>query len=149
MKIGLVKNIAVDLGPEISKMYYIGKIVLEKPSCVIGENGVEVWPLRCQFLGNFSSLLQLIQQMINETFPHKWFKPRWYRMVVCIPDTTTEVEMRAYRDACEQAGAIDVYLIRRSDALSVAPRDKTMGKEPIWGAAFAVEHIDKCPFLYR
>lgn len=40
----------------------------------------------------------------------RWFSPS-YRMVVCIPSGSTEVEIRAVRDSSEHAEGRDVYMI--------------------------------------
>ncbi|TVR42471.1 MAG: rod shape-determining protein [Bacteroidia bacterium] len=137
----LTKEIAIDLGTANSIIIHNDKIVVEEPSIValnrltgellaVGkqamlmhgkthENIRTLRPLRDGVIADFKAAEAMIRAMIKMTETKKPLFPPSLRMVVCIPSGITEVEERAVRDSCEQAGAKDVRLIHEPMAAAI------------------------------
>ncbi len=137
----LTKEIAIDLGTANSIIIHNDKIVVEEPSIVainrktgeliaVGkkammmhgkthENIKTLRPLRDGVIADFQAAEAMIRAMIKMTETKKPLFPPSLRMVICIPSGITEVEERAVRDSCEQAGAKDVRLIHEPMAAAI------------------------------
>lgn len=137
----LTKEIAIDLGTANSIIIHNDKIVVEEPSIValnrmtgellaVGkqammmhgkthENIKTLRPLRDGVIADLQAAEAMIRAMIKMTETKKPLFPPSLRMVVCIPSGITEVEERAVRDSCEQAGAKDVRLIHEPMAAAI------------------------------
>jgi len=129
----LTQEIAIDLGTANTIITCNDKIVVDEPSVVaismadnkmvavgrkaqqmIGRGGNmvrTVRPLKDGVIADFYACEMMIRGMIK-LIPRqsKLFSPQ-LRMVVGIPSSSTEVEIRAVRDSSEHAGGRDVYMI--------------------------------------
>ncbi|MBQ9340376.1 MAG: rod shape-determining protein [Paludibacteraceae bacterium] len=129
----LTQDIAIDLGTANTIITCNDKIVVDEPSVVaismsdnkmvavgrkaqqmIGRGGNmirTVRPLKDGVIADFYACEMMIRGMIK-LIPrqNKLFTPQ-LRMVVGIPSSSTEVEIRAVRDSSEHAGGRDVYMI--------------------------------------
>lgn len=129
----LTQEIAIDLGTANTIITCNDKIVVDEPSVVaismadnkmvavgrkaqqmIGRGGNmvrTVRPLKDGVIADFYACEMMIRGMIK-LIPrqNKLFSPQ-LRMVVGIPSSSTEVEIRAVRDSSEHAGGRDVYMI--------------------------------------
>ena len=127
------QEIAIDLGTANTIITCNDKIVVDEPSAVaismadnkmvavgrkaqqmIGRGGNmvrTVRPLKDGVIADFYACEMMIRGMIK-LIPRqsKLFSPQ-LRMVVGIPSSSTEVEIRAVRDSSEHAGGRDVYMI--------------------------------------
>ena len=127
------QEIAIDLGTANTIITCNDKIVVDEPSVVaismadnkmvavgrkaqqmIGRGGNmvrTVRPLKDGVIADFYACAMMIRGMIK-LIPRqsKLFSPQ-LRMVVGIPSSSTEVEIRAVRDSSEHAGGRDVYMI--------------------------------------
>ncbi len=137
----LTKEIAIDLGTANSIIIHNDKVVVEEPSIVainrktgemiaVGkkammmhgkthENIKTLRPLRDGVIADFQAAEAMIRAMIKMTETKKTLFPPSLRMVICIPSGITEVEERAVRDSCEQAGAKEVRLIHEPMAAAI------------------------------
>ncbi len=137
----LTKEIAIDLGTANSIIIHNDKVVVEEPSIVaidrttgemlaVGsqammmhgkthENIKTLRPLRDGVIADFQAAEAMIRAMIKMTENKKPLFPPSLRMVICIPSGITEVEERAVRDSCEQAGAKEVRLIHEPMAAAI------------------------------
>ncbi len=137
----LTKEIAIDLGTANSIIIHNDKVVVEEPSIValdrttgemlaVGkqammmhgkthENIKTLRPLRDGVIADFQAAESMIRAMIRMTESKKPIFPPSLRMVICIPSGITEVEERAVRDSCEQAGAKEVRLIHEPMAAAI------------------------------
>ena len=93
-----------------NKMVAVGR----KAQQMIGKGGNmirTVRPLKDGVIADFYACEMMIRGMIK-MIPHqsRFFTPS-LRMVVGIPSSSTEVEIRAVRDSSEHAGGRDVYMI--------------------------------------
>lgn len=140
MKLGL--NIGIDLGTCTVLIYVKGKgIVLNEPSVVavnsrsgkvlaVGEEasvmigrtpGIvdAIRPMRDGVISDFKVtevMLKTFISRVNKGFLSSYFKPT---IVVCVPSIITPVEQKAVEDACKNAGAKDVFLIREPVAAAI------------------------------
>lgn len=129
----LTQEIAIDLGTANTVITCEGQVVVDEPSVVaismadnkmvavgrkaqqmIGKGGNmirTVRPLKDGVIADFYACEMMIRGMIK-MIPHqsRFFTPS-LRMVVGIPSSSTEVEIRAVRDSSEHAGGRDVYMI--------------------------------------
>ena len=127
------QEIAIDLGTANTIITCNDKIVVDEPSVdaistadnkmvavgrkalqMIGRGGNmvrTVRPLKDGVIADFYACEMMIRGMIK-LIPRqsKLFSPQ-LRMVVGIPSSSTEVEIRAVRDSSEHAGGRDVYMI--------------------------------------
>ncbi len=137
----LTKEIAIDLGTANTIIIHNDKVVVEEPSIVaierssnkviaVGrkammmhgkthENIKTLRPLRDGVIADFQAAEAMIREMIKMTETKKPFFPPSLKMVICIPSGITEVEERAVRDSCEQAGAKEVRLIHEPMAAAI------------------------------
>jgi rod shape-determining protein MreB and related proteins len=137
----LTKELAIDLGTANTIIIHNDKIVVEEPSIVaieratnkviaIGkqamlmhgkthENIKTLRPLRDGVIADFQAAEAMIRAMIKMTDTKKPLFPPSLKMVICIPSGITEVEERAVRDSCEQAGAKEVRLIHEPMAAAI------------------------------
>ncbi|MFN3555329.1 MAG: rod shape-determining protein [Bacteroidales bacterium] len=137
----LTKEIAIDLGTANTIIIHNDKVVVEEPSIVaierssnkviaVGrkammmhgkthENIKTLRPLRDGVIADFQAAEAMIREMIKMTDTKKPFFPPSLKMVICIPSGITEVEERAVRDSCEQAGAKEVRLIHEPMAAAI------------------------------
>ncbi|NLZ70706.1 MAG: rod shape-determining protein [Clostridiaceae bacterium] len=140
MKFGT--EVGIDLGTASVLIYVRGKgIVLCEPSVVainartgrvlaVGESAsvmlgrtpgiVEaIRPLRDGVISDFKVTEVMLRTFIGRVsrgFLRSWFKPT---IVVCVPSVITPVEQKAVEDACRNAGARDVFLIREPIAAAI------------------------------
>ncbi len=137
----LTKEIAIDLGTANTVIIHNDKVVVEEPSIVaierstnkviaVGrkammmhgkthENIKTLRPLRDGVIADFQAAEAMIREFIKMTETKKPFFPPSLKMVICIPSGITEVEERAVRDSCEQAGAKEVRLIHEPMAAAI------------------------------
>ncbi len=137
----LTKEIAIDLGTANSIIIHNDKVVVEEPSIVamnratgemlaVGKQAMMMHgkthdhiktlrPLRDGVIADFQAAESMIRAMIRMTENKKPLFPPSLRMVICIPSGITEVEERAVRDSCEQAGAKEVRLIHEPMAAAI------------------------------
>jgi rod shape-determining protein MreB len=138
---GMVSNdLAIDLGTANTVIYVKGKgIVLSEPSVVAIKKGsnmvlrvgreakemlgrtpgtiVAIRPLKDGVIADFDITEQMIKQFIVKIHNRKTLvRPR---VVIGVPSGITQVEKRAIRDAAEQAGAREVYLIEEPMAAAI------------------------------
>lgn len=140
MKLGL--DIGIDLGTATILIYVKGRgVVLHEPSVVavnqqtgrvlaVGHAANEmvgrtpeqveaVRPLRDGVISDFKVtevMLRTFINRINNGFLSTMFKPT---IVVCVPSVITPLEQKAVEDACRNAGARAVYLIREPVAAAI------------------------------
>lgn len=127
------QEIAIDLGTANTVITCDDQVVVDEPSVVaismadnkmvavgrkaqqmIGKGGNmirTVRPLKDGVIADFYACEMMIRGLIK-MIPHqsRFFTPS-LRMVVGIPSSSTEVEIRAVRDSSEHAGGRDVYMI--------------------------------------
>lgn len=137
----LTKEIAIDLGTANTIIIHNDKVVVEEPSIVaidrvtnkviaVGkrammmhgkthENIKTLRPLRDGVIADFQAAEAMIREMIKMIDTKKPLFPPSLKMVICIPSGITEVEERAVRDSCEQAGAKEVRLIHEPMAAAI------------------------------
>lgn len=137
----LRQELAMDLGTANTIIIKDGKIVLDEPSVVafdvrtgemiaVGTKAREMYekgnanirtirPLRDGVIADFNAAEKMIRGMIKMIGSRRsWFTPS-YRMVVCIPSGSTEVEIRAVRDSSEHADGRDIYMIYEPMAAAI------------------------------
>ena len=137
----LTQEIAIDLGTANTIIIHDDKIVVDEPSVVALEKKTDMFvavgekarqmhektaphiktirPLRDGVIADFQAAEQMIRGMVKMVNPQRrWFTPS-LRMVICIPSGSTEVEIRAVRDAAEKAGGRDVYMIYEPMAAAI------------------------------
>lgn len=137
----LTREIAVDLGTSNTLIIHNDKVVVEEPSIVAIENATgkivavgkkamlmhgkthenikTIRPLRDGVIADFQAAETMIREMIKMIDQKKPIFPPSLKMVICIPSGITEVEERAVRDSCEQAGAKEVRLIHEPMAAAI------------------------------
>ncbi len=127
------QDIAIDLGTANTIIIHNNKIVIDEPSVValdnrtnkliaVGEKAREmhgkvhegirtVRPLSDGVIGDFAAAELMMRGLIKKlSSKNRWFSNS-FKMVVCIPSGSTEVEIRAVRDSSEHAGGREVYMI--------------------------------------
>lgn len=140
MKLGL--DIGIDLGTATVLIYVKGRgVVLHEPSVVavnsrtgrvlaVGKAASEmvgrtpdiveaVRPLRDGVISDFKVteiMLKTFINRVNSGFLSSMFRPT---IVVCVPSVITPVEQKAVEDACKNAGAREVFLIREPVAAAI------------------------------
>lgn len=138
---GLFANdMGIDLGTASTLVYVKGKgILLREPSVVaidrntsmvlaVGEdakkmigrtpaNIIAVRPLRNGVIADFEITQEMIRHFIHKVRQDKaFFRPR---VVIGVPSGITGVEKRAVKEAAEQAGAREVFLIEEPMAAAI------------------------------
>jgi cell shape determining protein, MreB/Mrl family len=129
----LTQELAIDLGTANTVIFMNDKKVIDEPSIVaidkttdkliaVGSKAKEmdgrtnpkiktVRPLKDGVIADFNASEQMIREFIHMVnYKKSLFSPS-IKMVICIPSGSTEVEIRAVRDAAEHSGGRDVYLI--------------------------------------
>ncbi len=138
----MTMEIAVDLGTANTLIICDGKIVVDSPSIVakdvrtgtiiaVGneanlmqgkthENIKTVRPLKDGVIADFDASEKMISWFIKNIpeLKRKFFNPT-LRMVVCIPNGITQVEMRAVKESCERVNGKEVYLIQEPMAAAI------------------------------
>lgn len=133
-------EVGIDLGTANVLVYIKGKgIVLNEPSVVainndtdeilaVGEearqmlgrtpsNIVAIRPLKDGVVSDYDITERMLKYFIRKTCSSgRFFKPR---IMVCVPSGVTEVEKRAVREAAEQAGGKDVFLMEEPVAAAI------------------------------
>ena len=139
------QDIAIDLGTATSLVYVRGRgIVIQEPSVVainqktgqvlaIGEEArkmvgrtpahiVATRPLVSGVVSDFEVTEQMLRYFIEKVDKKKFiFGPR-PRVIVGIPCGVTEVEKKAVKDAAQNAGAREVFLIEEPMAAAIGAR---------------------------
>ena len=137
---GFAQEVGIDLGTANVLVYIKGKgIVLCEPSVVainndtdeilaVGEearqmlgrtpaNVVAIRPLRDGVVSDYDITERMLKYFIRKTCGSgRFFKPK---IMVCVPSGVTEVEKRAVREAAEQAGGKDVFLMEEPVAAAI------------------------------
>jgi rod shape-determining protein MreB and related proteins len=136
-------DMAIDLGTANTVVYLRGRgIVLNEPSVVAVEtvNGIKkvravgddaklmmgktpgnieaIRPLRDGVIADIDVAEQMIKSFIYKVHGGRKFM-RWPEIVICVPSGSTKVERRAIRDAAQNAGASQVYLIEEPMAAAI------------------------------
>jgi rod shape-determining protein MreB len=135
-------DLAIDLGTANTLVYLRGHgVILSEPSVVAvsrkeGSNGkilavgtvakemegkasmdIEVIrPMKDGVIADFEITQSMLRHFIRMTHYRRWFRPR---MIVAVPSGITQVEKKAVREAAEQAGASEVYLIEEPMAAAI------------------------------
>ncbi|MCI8608663.1 MAG: rod shape-determining protein [Firmicutes bacterium] len=137
---GFATEVGIDLGTANVLVYIKGKgIVLNEPSVVainrdtdeilaVGEdarqmlgrtpsNIIAVRPLRDGVVSDYDITERMLKYFIKKTCGSgRFFKPR---IMICVPSGVTDVEKRAVREAAQQAGGKDVYLMEEPVAAAI------------------------------
>ena len=138
---GMFSNdLAIDLGTANTLIYVKGKgIILSEPSVVAIKKGtnqvlkvgkeakemlgrtpgsiVAIRPIKDGVIADFDVTEQMIRAFILKSHNRKALvRPR---VIVGVPSGITQVEKRAIRDSCDQAGAREVYLIEEPMAAAI------------------------------
>ena len=136
-------DMAIDLGTANTVVYVRGRgIVLNEPSVVAVEtiNGQKkvkavgddaklmmgktpgtieaIRPLRDGVIADIDVAEQMIKHFIYKVHGKRRFM-RWPEIVICVPSGSTKVERRAIRDAAQNAGASQVFLIEEPMAAAI------------------------------
>ncbi|MGL4542799.1 MAG: rod shape-determining protein, partial [Polymorphobacter sp.] len=138
----LSQDMAIDLGTANTLVYVRGRgIVLNEPSVVAIEtingrktvkavgneakmmmgktpgNVEAIRPLRDGVIADIYVAEQMINYFIRKVHTSRF--PRFPEIVICVPSGSTSVERRAIRDAANNAGASQVYLIEEPMAAAI------------------------------
>ena len=138
----LSQDMAIDLGTANTLVYVRGRgIVLNEPSVVAIETirgnkvvkavgneakvmmgrtpgNVEcIRPLRDGVIADIDVAEQMIKHFIKKVQTSRF--GRYPEIVICVPSGSTSVEKRAIRDAANNAGATQVYLIEEPMAAAI------------------------------
>lgn len=137
---GFATEVGIDLGTANVLVYIKGKgIVLNEPSVVainkdtdeilaVGEdarqmlgrtpsNIIAVRPLRDGVVSDYDITERMLKYFIKKTCGSgRFFKPK---IMICVPSGVTDVEKRAVREAAQQAGGKDVYLMEEPVAAAI------------------------------
>ena len=127
------KKLAIDLGTANTVIIQDGKIIIDQPSYVTMNRKTEkvewvgseayrrfekenndletIRPLRDGVVADLTATEYMIRGMIKMADKKNSIFPSSMKVVVCVPSGSTDVEIRAVRDACEKAGANEVHLI--------------------------------------
>ncbi|MCK5812116.1 MAG: rod shape-determining protein MreB [Clostridiales bacterium] len=137
---GFGLDIGIDLGTSTVLLYIKGKgIVLNEPSVValdeegkvlaVGEdarmmlgrtpsNITAIRPLRDGVISDYETTEKMLKHFINKVCGKRniFFKPR---VMICVPSGITEVERMAVKDAADNIGAKEVYIIEEPIAAAI------------------------------
>ncbi len=139
------KDIAIDLGTANSLVYVRGQgIVINEPSVVavnqktgqilaIGDEAkkmvgrtpshiVATRPLVSGVVSDFEVTEQMLNYFIEKVHKKKFILNPRPRVIIGIPCGVTEVEKKAVRDAAQNAGAREVFLIEQPMAAAIGAR---------------------------
>ncbi|MBQ9582738.1 MAG: rod shape-determining protein [Bacteroidales bacterium] len=129
----LTQELAMDLGTANTVIFMNDKKVIDEPSIVaidaytdkpmaVGtmaklmhertNPGIKtIRPLKDGVIADFDAAEIMIRELIKKiNYKRSFFTPS-LKMVVGIPQGSTEVEKRAVRDSCEHAGGRDIYMV--------------------------------------
>lgn len=145
----LIEEIAIDLGTANMLIIHNDKVVVDSPSIVacdrisgkiiaVGkeaalmqgkthENIRTIRPLKDGVIADFDASEKMINMLIKDipALKRKLFTPS-LRMVICIPNGITEVEMRAVKESAERVNGKEVYLIHEPMAAAIGIGIDTM-----------------------
>ncbi|MBR3744498.1 MAG: rod shape-determining protein [Bacteroidales bacterium] len=129
----LTQELAIDLGTANTVIFMNDKKVIDEPSIVaidaytdkpmaVGTRaklmhertnpGIKtIRPLKDGVIADFDAAEIMIRELIKMINYKKSFLTPSLKMVVGIPQGSTEVEKRAVRDSCEHAGGRDIYMV--------------------------------------
>ena len=129
----LTQELAIDLGTANTFIFMNDKKVIDEPSIVaidaytdkpmaVGTRaklmhertnpGIKtIRPLKDGVIADFDAAEIMIRELIKMINYKKSFLTPSLKMVVGIPQGSTEVEKRAVRDSCEHAGGRDIYMV--------------------------------------
>ena len=129
----LTQELAIDLGTANTVIFRNDKKVIDEPSIVaidaytdkpmaVGTRaklmhertnpGIKtIRPLKDGVIADFDAAEIMIRELIKMINYKKSFLTPSLKMVVGIPQGSTEVEKRAVRDSCEHAGGRDIYMV--------------------------------------
>ncbi len=135
------RDMAIDLGTANTLVYLKGQgVVLAEPSVVavrrdgktdkvlavgheakemLGKtpgNIVAIRPMKDGVIADFEITQAMLRHFIRKAQSRYFFKPR---IIVAVPSGITQVEKKAVREAAEQAGASEVYLIEEPMAAAI------------------------------
>ncbi|MBQ8562979.1 MAG: rod shape-determining protein MreB [Firmicutes bacterium] len=137
---GFATEVGIDLGTANVLVYIKGKgIVMNEPSVVainkdtdeilaVGEearqmlgrtpsNIIAVRPLRDGVVSDYDITERMLKYFIKKTCGSgRFFKPK---IMICVPSGVTDVEKRAVKEAAQQAGGKDVYLMEEPVAAAI------------------------------
>lgn len=146
----LAKDIGIDLGTSMTRIYIKGRgIVLREPSVVainsitdevlaVGDMAKEMMgrtpdnisalkPLKGGVIANLYSTKMMLEQFIDKVVEKTIFsKPR---VVVCVPSGVTDVEERAVEEVVYSSGAKEVYVMEEAMAAAIGAGLKVDGPE--------------------
>ena len=138
-------DLSIDLGTANTLIYVRGKgIVLNEPSVVaireetarggrtvqavgaeaksmLGRtpgNITAIRPLKDGVIADFTVTEKMLQHFIKKAHGSRYFRPS-PRVLICVPNGSTQVERRAIRESAEGAGARKVYLIEEPMAAAI------------------------------
>ncbi|MDR2351580.1 MAG: rod shape-determining protein [Deltaproteobacteria bacterium] len=134
-------DLAIDLGTANTLVYLRGRgVILSEPSVVavkkngkngkviaVGEKAKEmigrcpekvkaIRPMKDGVIADFEITQAMLRHFIRIAHFRRLFKPR---IIVAVPSGITQVEKKAVREAAEQAGASEVYLIEEPMAAAI------------------------------
>ncbi len=135
----LSRDIVIDFGTATVLVYVEGQgIVLKEPSVVaidtstdrvvkVGQDAMEMLgrtpdhiealrPMKDGSVSQYEVTLQMLRYFIRRACGKVWIPPR---VMICVPNGITEVEMRAVMDASHEAGARRTYLIEEPKAAAI------------------------------
>lgn len=135
------QRMAIDLGTANTVIIKEGKIVIDQPSYITMNRKTEkiewvgseayrrvgkenndlltVRPLRDGVVADLNATEHMIRGFIQMARTKKSLFPSALKVVVSVPSGSTDVELRAVRDAAEKAGASEVYLIMEPMAAAI------------------------------
>ena len=135
------QRMAIDLGTANTVIIKEGKIVIDQPSYItmnhksekiewvgseayrwVGKENndlLTVRPLRDGVVADLNATEHMIRGFIQMARTKKSLFPSALKVVVSVPSGSTDVELRAVRDAAEKAGASEVYLIMEPMAAAI------------------------------
>lgn len=135
------QKMAIDLGTANTVIIKEGKIVIDQPSYItmnrktekiewVGSEAYQrvgkenndlltVRPLRDGVVADLGATEHMIRGFIQMAKAKKGLFPSALKVVVSVPSGSTDVELRAVRDASEKAGASEVYLIMEPMAAAI------------------------------
>lgn len=141
--LGLVEELAVDLGTNNTRLHARGRgVVLAQPSVIAVEarngirkviavgdaarealdrapGGVEVIrPLRDGAIVDLEACVAMLGEFLRRVRPRRLFR-RPLDVIVCLPAGSTSLERRAMRDAAGKAGASKVWLVEAPLAAAI------------------------------
>ena len=149
--LGLVNDVAIDLGTANTLIYVKGRgVVLNEPSVIAVQKGSgqvvavgtkakemlgrtpdgikAVRPMKDGVIADFEGTEELLREFILQVQRRRLLvRPR---MVICVPSGITEVERRAVQDSAEHAGAREVFLVAEPIAAAIGvglPVEKPSG----------------------